>query len=472
MKFKFGIWSFLIVFVMMAMWLPGCRSKHFFSVPPDYDSIQVQRIIQPSLIQIPIEVPMQVFTNEMNKNFNGLIYNDTLYDNNDNDNLKVKIWRIKKQIKVDGHKQKIRFQLPLEIWAKYRWMACDICPAVEKSTSFDLDLTLVTQAQLGKDWTLVTTTTATDMQFSKEPVLDFGIVQIPVTRLIKGILNTHMPTITKSIDQEVSSALPVKTYMEDAWKQVQEPILLDSAYQAWLLMKPKNILITPLKCDVHKLSLQAGMETWIETHIGKKPEVKLKSFLNPPVVKEKLSNQFMLELPIKIDFDMATHIARANLKDSTFQISKNKKITITDVNIYGRSGFAFIEAHLKGSFNGAVFFKGKPSLDTLTHTLYLKDFDYDINTKNGLYSIASWMLHGTLKRIMEKQFRYSIASDLDAARLSINRLMNGYVYDKYFQINGQVGKLKLSDVYCTDQGIHAIFNTSGQSHITFLNFTP
>ncbi|MCZ2444579.1 MAG: DUF4403 family protein [Flavobacteriales bacterium] len=451
--------------------IDGCRVKNFFSIQPDYESNIQPRTLQSSLIQIPIDVPMAVFSNEMNKILNGLIYKDTLYENNDNDNLKVKVWRTKKEIKVDGHQQKIRFQLPLEIWAQYQWKACDVCPSIEKSTSFDLHLTLVTQIQLGKDWSLVTTTTATDMQFSKEPVLDFGMIKIPITRFIKTILNTNMPAITSSIDREVANTLPLRTYIEEAWLQVQDPILLDSTYQAWLLMKPISVQITPLNCDLQKLSLRAGMDTFIETHIGNKPTVPLKTFLTSPVIKEKLSNQFMIELPIKIGFDMISQIAKSNLKDSAFQISKNKKITIIDIRVYGRAGYVFAQTELKGSFDGMVYFKGKPALDTITNNIYLQDFDYDINTKNGLYSFASWMLHSTLRKMMEKQFQYNILKDIEGAQLAINQLLNGYIYNNYFQINGVVSQLKLSDISCLDDGIQTVFRTSGESRITFLNFT-
>jgi hypothetical protein len=466
-------WSVLfMLFVFGLTILVSCRSKTFFSVQPDYSSPAPVRKLNPSLIQVPIEIPMTVFQQELNKNFNGLIYHDSLYENNDEDNLKVKIWRTKKQIRVDGLKQKIRFVFPLEIWAQYKWQACGFCPLIEKSTSFDLDLTLNTQVQISRDWVVITTTSATDMVFSKEPVLDFGVVQIPVTRLIRGVLSANMPAITGAIDREVASAIPLKTYVEDAWKKVQEPVLLDSAYKAWLVMKPLNMLLTPLQCDPGKLAAQAGMEVYLETKVGARPEVPLKTFLGPPVVKEKMTNQFNVELPIQIDFDAATHIARKNLKDSIFTVSKKKKIKVNDIEIYGKSGFAFIRADLEGSFKGSVYFKGIPTYDTLTQSIYLKDLDYELNTKNSLYSFASWMLHGTFKKILSKQFTYSIAKDMEGARLALKNLMNGYTYDRYFKISGYVDQLALKEVFCNDQGIMALLTCKGTSKITFLNFTP
>lgn len=460
------------LFVLLLFFFFSCRSKTFFSVQPDYSSPAPVRKLNPSLIQVPIEIPMTVFQQELNKNFSGLIYNDSLYENNDEDNLKVKIWRTKKQIRVDGLKQKIRFVFPLEIWAQYKWQACGFCPVIEKSTSFDLDLTLNTQVQISRDWGVITTTSVSDMVFSKEPVLDFGVVQIPVTRLIRGLLTANMPTITGAVDREVASAIPLKTYVEDAWKKVQEPVLLDSAYKAWLVMKPLNMLLTPLQCDPGKLAVQAGMEVYLETKVGARPEVPLKTFLGPPVVKEKLTNQFKVELPIQIDFDLATHIARKNLKDSVFTVSKKKKIKVNDIEIYGKSGFAFIRADLDGSFKGTVYFKGIPSYDTLTQSVYLKDLDYELNTKNSLYSFASWMLHGTFKKTLSKQFTYSIAKDIEGAKLALNKLMDGYKYDRFFKISGSVDQLMLKDVFCNDQGIQVLLVSSGTSKITFLNFTP
>ncbi|MCX7743492.1 MAG: DUF4403 family protein [Flavobacteriales bacterium] len=428
--------------------------------------------INPSLIQVPIEVPMHVFQQELNKHFKGLIYNDSLYENNDEDNLKVKIWRTKKSIQVDGYKQKIRFMFPLEIWAQYRWQACGFCPVIEKSTMFDIDLTLNTQVQISRDWGIITTTTFKDMFFSKEPILDFGVVQIPVTRLIRGLLTANMPTITAAVDREVTTAIPLKLYVEDAWKKLQEPVLLDSAYQAWLVMKPVNMFLTPLQCDPGKLVAQAGMEVYLETKVGTQPEEPLKTFLGPPVIKEKLTSQFNVELPIQIDFDAATRIARKNLKDSIFTVSKNKKIRINDIEIYGKSGFVFIRADLDGNFKGIIYFKGIPSYDSLTRSIYLKDFDFELNTKNALYTFASWLLHGSFKKTLDKYFSYSIAKDIEGTRLALKKLLQGYTYDKYFKISGDVDQLALKNVFCDDQGIQALLVSSGTAVITFLNFTP
>lgn len=464
--------KFQLLLVLWLVLLSSCRSKTFFTVQPDY-TIQAPLIkVNPSLIQVPIEIPMHVFQQELNKNFNGLIYNDSLYDNNDEDNLKVKIWRTKKLIRVDGFKQKIRFLFPLEIWAQYKWQACGFCPVIEKSTSFDLDLTLNTQVQISRDWSIITTTSVTDMVFSKEPVLDFGAIQIPITRLIRGLLTANMPTITAAVDREVTMAIPLKMYLEDAWKKVQEPVLLDSTYQAWLVMKPLNMLLTPLQCDPGKLAAQAGMEVYLETKVGACPDVPLKTFLGPPVVKEKLTNQFKVELPIQIDFDAATRIARKNLKDSVFTVAKNKKIRINDIEIFGKSGFAFIRADLDGNFKGTIYFKGIPSYDSLTSSIFLKDLDFELNTKNSLYNFASWLLHGTLKKTLSKYFTYSIAKDLEGAKRALKKLLNGYTYDKYFKISGSVDQLVLKEVFCNDQGIQALLVSSGTSKITFLNFTP
>lgn len=456
-----------ILFILLCFFVwtnYSCQSKKFFATPPDYKPDSVIYTPKPSIINLPIVIPMKTVNDAINAQLKGLIYEDNDYSNNDNDNLKVKVWRTKKNIKVDGLKEKLRIQMPLEIWASYRWQACDICPTIEKSTDFDMDISLNTIIRIGSDWQALMTTTATDISFSREPVLDFGPVQIPITRLVKNALKSNMNSITGSIDKEVEKNVPIKQYLSDTWDQLQEPLLLDSSYKAWLVLVPEKIFITPLANDLNKIKLNAGISAFVETKLGAKPKPKKITQLAPPVVQDKIDKKFNIELPVSIDFDMATELARKNLKDSTFKMDK-KKITVKDIEVYGKGGDVFIKTDLSGSFNGLIYLRGKPAIDTLTNKIYFKDLDFDINTKNGLYKLAAWMAHGTIKKIFAKNFVYNISDDLKYAEKSIQEYLDGYTYDNLVSVHGQMGKLRLREIFCNEEEIMAIFTANGSASV-------
>ena len=452
----------LLAFILV---LSGCAVKRFDSPTPDYNPETEKYIPKASLLNMPIEIQMSTLTDAMNDLLSGLIYEDIDYKNNGNDNLQVRVWRTKKKITIEGEKDILKLYLPLEIWAKYQVAPCDVCPSVEKGTTFDMDIYLQTNLKVGKNWEVITTTAATDVKFITSPTLSFDVgfdvIHIPITTIVKKALMMNMHTITTSIDKEVSNSVPLKKYMEDVWNMVQEPQLMDSTYKAWLTLSPVEIYLTPLSADKNKLKLNAGISSFIDTKIGDKPVVTHKYTLTDPVIKDKLDNKFNVEMPVTIDFKMATELANRNFKDSTYEVSKKKKIKINDVLIYGKGGEVFVKADLSGSFNGLVYFRGQPAFDTATSKIYFKDIDFDLQTKNVLYKTAAWLLHGTIKKIMAKNFVYDISKDIEGAKISMKKYLGGYEYANLLVIKGTVDELKLRKIITTDESVKVIFTSTG-----------
>lgn len=443
----------------------SCVVKRFDSPIPNYNPETDRYVPKASILSMPIEVQMSTLTNSMNQILSGLIYEDVDYDNNGKDNLQVRVWRTKKEITVEGDKDILKLYLPLEIWARYKVDPCKICPSIEKSTNFNMDITLQTNLKVGKNWEIIPTTSATDVKFITAPTLSFDIgidvIEIPITSIVKSALMSNMQSITNSIDEEVGKSIPLKKYMEDVWSMVQDPQLMDTTYKAWLTLSPVEIYLSPLNCDKKKLKLYAGISTFIDTKLGDKPIVAHKYTLTEPIIKDKLDNKFNLELPVSIDFKMATELANRNFKDSIFQVSKNKKIKVNDILIYGKGGEVFVKADLSGSFNGLVFFRGQPAFDTLTNKVYFKDIDFDLSTKNILYKAAAWLLHGTIKKIMARNFVYDISKDIEGAKISIRKYLSGYNYANLLTVKGSIDDVKLKKIITTDEGVKVVFQAAG-----------
>ncbi len=463
----------LLLSLFIILFFSSCAVKRFDSPTPEYNPETDKYIPKASTLSMPIEVEMATITKAMNDLLKGLIYEDIDYKNNGGDNLQVRVWRTKKEITVEGDKDLLKLYIPLEIWAKYNVDPCAICPSIEKGTTFDMDIHLQTNLKVGKNWEVIPTTAVTDVKFITAPTLSFDVgvevIHIPITTIVKSALMSNMPTITTGIDQEVSKSIPLKKYMTDVWDLVQTPQLMDSTYKAWLTLSPVEIYLSPLNCDKKKVKLNAGFSTFIETKLGEKPAIGRKYSLSDPVIKDKMDNKFNVELPVSIDFKMATELANRNFKDSTFQVSKKKKIRINDILIYGKGGEVFVKADLSGSFNGLVFFRGEPAFDTLTNKIYFKDIDFDVSTKNVLYKAAAWLLHGTIKKIMAKNCVYDISKDIEGAKFSVRKYLTGYKYANLLTIKGTLDDLRLKKIVTTEESVKVVFYSSGTVGMTIDN---
>src|SRR5688572_28990905 len=272
MSKKYILYLFAFIFL-----LSSCSVTRFDSPTPDYNEATDKYIPKASTLNMPIEIQMSTITQAMNDLLKNLIYEDVDYENNGKDNIQVRVWRTKKEITVEGEKDILKIYLPLEIWAKYKVDPCAICPSIEKSTQFDMDITLQTNLKVGKNWEVIPTTSATDVKFITSPTLSFDVgvdvIHIPITTIVKSALMSNMRSITKGIDEEVTKSVPLKKYMADVWSMVQDPQLMDSTYKTWLTLSPVEVYLTPLHCDKKKLRLNAGIATFVDTKMGQKPVV-------------------------------------------------------------------------------------------------------------------------------------------------------------------------------------------------------
>jgi hypothetical protein len=444
--------------------ISSCSPKKILTNQPSIISSNEVYQLNPSIIQFPIEISMDVFRRELNGYFKGLIYSDTSYLNNNNDNLKLKVWRNPAPIEVEGSGKSINLKLPINIWASYQWKACGICPAVEKSVDFGLSIAFQTQVSVSKEWKMNTQTTVTALNFLKEPSLDFGVVKIPVTGMVRKVITDNIPLVTSAIDREIGNSIPLKKILEETWLSMQDPVLIDSVYQVWFAMKPLQIILTPLQGDKKKLLISAGIETFFETRLGQKINTPVKSFLNPPIIKDRIDHQFQIELPIGIDFNSATQMARRILKDSVFTIQR-KKIVVKDIQIYGSGGMAYVKTDLEGAIKGTLYLKGTPMLDTVENKLFIDRLDFDMVSKDALINVASWLLKGTFKKMLSENLIYSLDEKLKGAQHSFNLLLNGYKYGNLFTVNGKLNDLKMKKVYCDQKGFQTIFTSTGKASV-------
>lgn len=444
----------------------SCKTRLSDTQPDALNAYQNPADKKESVINLPIEIPLPALEEEINRQFEGLIYEDVSYDKPDKDDVMVRIWKAG-TIKLQAYNEFLKYDVPIRIWASYRWRACDACPAIEKSTDFNINVAFTSKLMVNPDFTFNTQTFPSGFNFVTKPKLDFGVVKIPITAIVEPIVKEQLADVGSEIDTEIAASFNFSKEIDSVWRTLHEPQLIDSIYKAWLKITPSDIFLSPIRGNSERIRITLGFKGLFEFIIGQKPPV-LKT--NPlPVLKtsEKTEQDFSFFIESFIDFETATELARMHVKDSIMELAAGKKVKIDDIEFLGLNDKVFTRVDLSQSINGSVYFMGTPAYDSVQKTIYFNDFDFDIKSKNALIKTAKWLLHGTLKNIIEKQFNYSIADDLTSARNSITALLKGYDFDKIFTLKGKLEKLDIYDIITEPQGLRIIINCTGKAQMKF-----
>lgn len=451
------------------LFLFSCR-KTVIIPPPEYAiSEKSAPVREPSYISLPISLSYQTIREAVAKNLGTTLYEDASFTDNDGDNVKIKVVQ-NGNLHLNGYQDFLKISLPVHVFFTGRYVACGICPEIIKSTDFMMEADIVSKIGLNSSWALTTQTESKGFSITKDPYMNLGPLNINIRTVVEQLLKNQLAELAKMIDRTVREQVVLKKYAEQAWKELQKPILADSTYNAWLYFVPKAFILSPLRADKDRLGINGALLTEINTKLGDKPVVR-ETALPGLTLKDEVPSGFKIDLLAEIDFKEATRQARLAFKDSTFEVSAKKRVTVNDIEIFGRGNEIYIKVQMSGALRAVVFLKGKPAFDQERQEMYFQHLDYELNTRQVLLKSASWLLKGTLKKKMDAAFRYPVKQDLDAAATAVRSYLSGYNYRNLLEIKGSLRSLTLRDVGSDDEVIRARFSAEGKASLKIVGLT-
>ena len=454
--------------------LAGCTSQKAFvaNAPDPAYQKPVDRVKEVSTLNIPIEIPLLDIERKINEQLGDVLFEDNSLDNNGGDNLMLKVNRRQPlQIEAKGGNL-FNIKVPVNVWAKAGWKVEKFGLAVAKyeDTQFDIDINFLTKLTIDERWRISSTTTPNGYKWISEPKVKLGFFEIPITTIIEKIIDRELPNVTQSVDIEVGK-INLKPAVETAWKAVQEPFLINEAYQAWLKVTPQEVMMTPLGTKGRNVRISLGMKATTETFLGAKPTAAVMAVVPPLKLADRLEDKFEVGMITQIPYEQARKLAMEQTGGKTYEFKEGKyKITVTDIQLYGQGEDLVVATTLTGSLNGKVFLKGKPYFDQATSTIKMKDLDYDLDTKNKLAKTADWLAHGRFLKMMEPHFSISIASQLEEGKKMIQQNLAGNKINKSINLNGQLTNLSPDGIYITNAGIQTVITAKGKIEVLVAGF--
>lgn len=456
-----------ILSIFFAFWFffPSCKSVK--APEPEYKTSAKTFVRELSVINLPVEIPFKALEDQINKKMGNLIYEDQSYTSPTVDDLKLIVLK-KRPITVGISGADLLFTIPLNVWGKGRWEACSFCPTVEKETSFDVDVFLRSKVEIQKDYQFRVTTSSGGFEWKLKPVISLGPLNIPIDRLIEGVLEKQIGAVTKEIDKQINGAVNLRAQVEDMWMLAQEPVLLDDSTNTWLRIEPERLFMAPVSGNKTMIKIPLGMEAYIETLTGAKPVVTTKKPL--PELKQisKSSNSFAVQVRSRLGFDEATRIATAQLGGKEFTYGK-KKIKAEGIRIYGKGERAYIHLIFSGSLKGEMFLSGIPTYNTVSDEFSFSELDYDINSKNVLVKTGNWLLNSTFRNMLQEKLKFSFKPEMDGLRKSMREALKEYKYKDLFTLKGDLGKMNVQDIYVTGDHFDLSLLLSGSANVRINN---
>lgn len=463
---------YLWVLIILAPGLWQCRSKSTSPKAPmeeyKYSDKEIQNERHLSVLNVPVEIPIKELENQINAKIKGLIYDDNSYDDDNNDNLKAKVWKIS-PIRVVAIDSSFLFEVPLKIWvsAGYKVSPLGITMSGYKDTEFSIKIRLISKIGISSNWQLKSDTYVDSYDWITEPNIKVAGINIPIKSMASRLLNKNFDKITEAIDEQVANNVELKKNAELAWDIARQPVMLAKEYDTWLVIVPTGIVMTPLLAKNNILRSVIGIQGYTQTITSAtKPAVPAVYKLPDLKIVDKVVEEFKVGLISLVSYEDAARLATTKLAGENFAFLGGKyNVQVNNVEMYGQNDRLVIKAGLTGSIEGSIYLKGVPYYDPDTRRLSLKGLDYDLDTKNSIIRTAGWLLQGQFSRMMERKMVFPVGDQINEAKKTIQSALNNYKVTDGVILKGTLSDITPDKVYLTPKHLYSVVFAHGKVNL-------
>jgi len=328
-------------------------------------------------------------------------------------------------MKVTGQKKILAAHLSLGYGFQGAYCAgciMEICvnPPIPFSCGWDepmrrMEVEMESKLTLDPRWRLITETRFTHLKPVDECRVTFARVNINDELLNQ--LQPNLAVLEKAIDRE-SSAFPLKSYIQPLWSALQEPISLDEL--GFLHIKPAALSVAEWSFKGTELDLTLGLRA--------RPVVLPDFKASKPTALPDLSQHqpgggFQIYTDLTLPYSKLSGLMTAFM-DTIWLGSGKNRIRISGVRFFPAGRKLGMELSFTGSKKGVLFLLSVPEVDQATRRLYLKELDYDLNTRNLMLKSAHWLLDEKIKRKLSEHMVFELKDLYEFASRSIQGSLN------------------------------------------------
>jgi hypothetical protein len=246
----------------------------------------------------------------------------------------------------------------------------------------------------------------------QEPTVRLLGIKIGVRKIAENLLDKRRADIETAIDEAVHDELRLDKQVNRIWRDIQKPVRISrNPEEIWIVPRPFSVAVAPVSGNSQHITLPIQIAFRVDTRIGEMPVIDRLEPLPRLLRRNRLPDASRLEVLARVPYAALNQVLDRTLSKQKLDLAGGN-IKIKDVSVYGGGRSLIMKADVSGAVNGTLYFRGLPTFDTLTNMVRVQDVDYDVVTKEYLFSTADWLLHDhlrdTLQSVMKVPLRYNV----------------------------------------------------------------
>ncbi len=225
-------------------------------------------------------------------------------------------------------------------------------------------------------------------------------------------------------------------------------------------------MLYPLYAQNNRVRLSVGISTLAELVVG--PEPLPRPLLPLPGLKRvtTFDKTFRIALNADLYYKDLRAIASTLLLNKRFD-SDGKSIVIKDFDLYGNGDKIVVKLQTEGSFDGVFYLTAKPVFNPQTGVFSVEDVDFDMQTESLLHRSADWLLHGSIRSMIQEKLNMNLTGQLEQSRQMAGKGLARMQLVEHVFLKGDIKDLKFNDMIVQKDKISIQLYTTGESAVVF-----
>jgi len=308
-----------------------------------------------------------------------------------------------------------------------------------------VDFSFGTQLSIQPDYRL--RTSSAPEQIKALDRCTMSIFSMDMTDAITDSIRSSINSFCKTLDASITG-IRVGDYLRNTAKTWQKSPI---GPYGWLVVNPVALRIGMVNYVRDSFSLSLGISCRPELSSDKSPA---KQLALPPLYSGASRRGITLYLPADYEYAFLSQLLNDSLRDRSF-LYKDRQVIIKEVAVKG-TGHHQLELRIDfgGSYEGRIYLRGTPVVDTARQTLSIPDISYSLESKDLLVKMARALLRGKIRRTVKGNSVLDLAALLKTNLPLLDAQLNRNITPT-LRSNGEIRQLKLIGLLAGEKNLQA-----------------
>jgi hypothetical protein len=280
-----------------------------------------------------------------------------------------------------------------------------------------------------------------------------------VTSAVMTGLKADLDESKKGMDSAFGN-MNLRPYLQQAWNMMNAVYAIPNV--GFFSLHPKKLRMENINAKNDLLNINIGISATPVVSFAR-PEAPVSPV--PNLTTANNPGGFNIFLEAALQYDSLSNVLNGYIANKRFDVNEGlfkRHIIMQNAAVAAdEQGNLVIKLDFSGSYDGTVYFTGKPVYNAEKKTIEVQDLDYDLKTKNLLLKTAKWLFKGRITTELKKYTSFDLSQYYDTASKTMNDWLNRE-WTRGIKGSGSVNDLKLTAVYAMPQHLLIRSNCVGK----------